>query len=255
MKSEKKTVLMEIRFFSTLLSASVISINTIAGTIPKNKEIEKFEAWLVCETSMGSTISCNDNSKYRHISDPNLIKKLKEELASKDASEIDEKKIELARDEISKYYNYVLKGDGNPYKEPKLNFGMLDKVEELNLKAQLRDIAEEIKKNPDVTGDDLYNNPKLKLSTIPKKKFDEVLLQIRRNNYGTTGEKYRGAFVVCGIVGTILVDKASDVIVSKSNPKSTTPPALNEEAQKLKESYYDKIIPIATKSREKPDEC
>lgn len=130
---------------------------------------------------------------------------------------------------------------------PKVTFNTLTTLEEIELKDQLKLIQKEIVNNKNVDADSLYNDPKLKLNSIPKKDFDEIINQYRRNGYGKNPQT-DGAYVVCGVVavvaGTVMVNKVGSTMNNKvgNGGGDKGSEKFNQDVQK--EELLKKIIPI-----------
>lgn len=234
----------EVRFFSTLLSATVVSLNALSSPIASSLEV-KSEAWLICSMSSGASIDCNNTETYVPIRDLDLIDKLKQELKLKNENELLSRTVELSYDEIDVFFTFL--SSGKPvYQEPKVRFDMLDPLSEIEFKKQLRDIENEIVKNKIINPETLYNNPKLKLDIIPKKTFDEIVNKYRRNNYAIENPK-GGAYVVCGVVGTVAAVKAMDIVGSKMGSKTNPGGGGNFTIRNIEqrdEELMKKIIPL-----------
>lgn len=235
----------EIRYFSAILSTTVISLNAL-GAQPTPGPTESQRVWLTCSEGKHNSINCDNTETYQPISNKRKIKALEQELNNKEEHELIVRTVELSFEEIEKYFNFL--GSGKPkYLEPKLQFKMLNEKEEFELKSQIKDIQNEIISNKTITADELYNNPKLKLSTIPKKSFDDIINKYRRNNYAIDRDK-GGAYIVCGVVGTVAAAKAMDIVGSKMSNKTSSGGGGDRitpiKTDSKNEELLKKIIPI-----------
>lgn len=209
------------RFFSTILSTTVIVVNAVSinAKVITPQELEK-SMWLVCSSGEKvSQIKCDDTNSYALVTDLDLIKKLKKEYEEKEISELTSQTINIADDEINKYVDFLKSSRSLEYEEPKLRLGLLDAMQEYELKKELKDILKVVEDKPNLSNDELYNHPQLKLKEIDKKKFDDLLNSFRRNNYGNP--QAGGAYIVCGAVGVIIVSKGTDIIVEKVTDSRT----------------------------------
>lgn len=198
---------------------------------------------MICTEQKGNAINCDNTEKYKLITDKDLIEKLEKELRSKKENEVLEKTVVLSHEEIEKYFEFL--SSGKPlYLSPKVRFDSLSEIEEIELKEKLNLIHELISKNNISDPNELYNDPKLKLNTIPKRKFDEIINSYRRNGYAKPGTE--SAYIVCGIAGTVAVSIVVNKAGTTMNNKTNTGGGDNfkPEEQRNNEELIDKIIPI-----------
>ena len=240
----------EIRFFSTVLSTTVISLNAIAVTPSESQSSVDKSAWLSCIEQKGNVINCDNTEKYKLITNKELIARLEKELESKKEIEILIKNVQLSHEEIDNFFSFLSSGKPT-YLSPKVRFNILDEVEEMELKEQLKLIQDKIVKNEITDPEALYNDPQLKLKSIPKEQFDEIISKYRRNGYAKN--ETPSNYVVCGVVGTVAVSIMVSKVGTTMNNKTNTGGGGNfkpEDLQKNKE-LIEKIIPVLPKQ----DKC
>jgi len=205
------------KYFSSVVSGTVLMINSI-GPVYAETSMQKnitSPIWLSCKKIGGSIVDCNNNESYELITDPKIIKRLGQELKSKDIKSFVAETIEVGGDEIDKFFKFLDKKDSDVYKEPTLKLNkLLSTEEELKLKDQLKKIHDKISKNPNIDIATLYSDPQLNISNLSKDQLDRVLKSSRRNNYAITEDK-NAAYAACGIAAVVVVNIAVSIVSSK----------------------------------------